>query len=268
MKNWFGSLSKTLRCILILAPLIAGGALLLLGVWLDRNIALIIIAVIAFAVFLFFLILNGGVEAQTKREEAAKKHEKAVSDLPQGVPVKTAEQMYEYTVAHGFGKGIVGWGKKHFKVLEKSLTLDEEAIICFVAMSDSADARAGFHAYAITNKRLLFAHKTVCGESVKSVNLENLNDVTYRTDLYHGYLEFDTLKERVSIRFPDKEEVMRLYTLVNEYFSEFKKKTNQPLAATNSLSSADELRKYKQLFDDGIITQEEYEEKKQQLLKK
>ena len=33
------------------------------------------------------------------------------------------------------------------------------------------------------------------------------------------------------------------------------------------LSNADEIRKYKQLYDDGIITQQEFESKKQELFK-
>jgi hypothetical protein len=37
-------------------------------------------------------------------------------------------------------------------------------------------------------------------------------------------------------------------------------------AVVNSVSPADELRKYKQLLDDGIITQSEFDEKKKQLL--
>ena len=35
----------------------------------------------------------------------------------------------------------------------------------------------------------------------------------------------------------------------------------------NNISEADELRKYKALLDDGIITQEDFEKKKKQLLK-
>lgn len=35
----------------------------------------------------------------------------------------------------------------------------------------------------------------------------------------------------------------------------------------NNISEEDELRKYKALFDDGIITQDEFEKKKKQLLK-
>ena len=42
------------------------------------------------------------------------------------------------------------------------------------------------------------------------------------------------------------------------------KQTTQSLV--NAVSPADELRKYKQLMDDGIITQEEFNEKKKQLL--
>ena len=36
--------------------------------------------------------------------------------------------------------------------------------------------------------------------------------------------------------------------------------------SVNSISSADELRKYKELLDTGIITQDEFEKKKKQIL--
>jgi hypothetical protein len=39
-----------------------------------------------------------------------------------------------------------------------------------------------------------------------------------------------------------------------------------PQAVVNTLSAADELRKFKQLLDDGIINQAEFDEKKKQLL--
>lgn len=49
-------------------------------------------------------------------------------------------------------------------------------------------------------------------------------------------------------------------------FEEFKNNSicNPPI--TNELSAADEIRKFKQLLDDGIITQEEFDSKKKQLL--
>ena len=39
-----------------------------------------------------------------------------------------------------------------------------------------------------------------------------------------------------------------------------------PEAAVQQVSSADEIRKYKELMDEGIITEAEFEAKKQQLL--
>ena len=36
--------------------------------------------------------------------------------------------------------------------------------------------------------------------------------------------------------------------------------------SNNSTSNADELKKYKELFDGGVITQEEFDAKKKQLL--
>ena len=44
-------------------------------------------------------------------------------------------------------------------------------------------------------------------------------------------------------------------------------KSNPCQNNTSASSSADELRKYKELLDDGIITQEEFDKKKEQLLK-
>lgn len=41
---------------------------------------------------------------------------------------------------------------------------------------------------------------------------------------------------------------------------------NKDYSSTATLSTADELRKYKELLDDGIITPEEFEKKKQELL--
>jgi len=266
MKNWFKSLNKTAKILLVLVPLLIGGGFLLLGVLFD-YIVLYILAVIFLAAFFFFLAMNGTVESEQKREKQEAKRQKTLEQLPENVPMKTAAQMYEYTVSHGYGSGILGWEKKHFEVLENSLTPDEAALICFVALRES-DSASGFYAFAITNKRLLYAQKqTISGESVKSVNLDNLNDIFYQTKLYHGYLEFDTLKECVTVCFPDKEDARRLYAVINDYFSEFKKKEKSSDSVVTPFSAADELRKFKQLLDDGIITQEEYDAKKKQLLK-
>ncbi len=49
---------------------------------------------------------------------------------------------------------------------------------------------------------------------------------------------------------------------IKEYIEKMQSSTN----SINQFSSADELIKYKQLLDDGVITQEEFNSKKKQLL--
>ncbi len=56
-----------------------------------------------------------------------------------------------------------------------------------------------------------------------------------------------------------------LKILSAEEFEEEKKKANAP-AQNTTISSADELKKFKELFDSGIITQEEFDAKKKELL--
>ena len=52
--------------------------------------------------------------------------------------------------------------------------------------------------------------------------------------------------------------------LSEEEFKTLQTKNNAP--ASTTLSSADELKKYKELFDMGVISQEEFDAKKKQLL--
>lgn len=46
----------------------------------------------------------------------------------------------------------------------------------------------------------------------------------------------------------------------------FKRDTEVPAILTAQISPADELKKYKELLDSGVISEEEFEEKKAQLL--
>lgn len=57
-----------------------------------------------------------------------------------------------------------------------------------------------------------------------------------------------------------------VYNHIRTLIEENKKNMSTIINQFQSFSSADELRKFKQLLDDGIITQEEFDEKKKQLL--
>lgn len=182
--------------------------------------------------------------------------------------MRTAEEMYNYCLENDFGKGMLGWGQKSFKVVEKQLLPDEDAKICFIGLHNyvSMSQHDGNFAYAITNKRLILGQKRVLGENVKIIELNNLNDITKSTGMLSGDIIFDTYKEKFVVNFTDVT-ANKLYPKLQAFWEEFKLNKITPQNSTNSTDVATELRKYKQLLDDNIITQEEFEAKKKQLLK-
>jgi len=57
----------------------------------------------------------------------------------------------------------------------------------------------------------------------------------------------------------------KCYSIIMEQFNKAKSAVNSPITVQAS-TSADELAKFKKLLDDGVITQDEFEVKKKQLL--
>lgn len=67
------------------------------------------------------------------------------------------------------------------------------------------------------------------------------------------------------------ENCKEIYNVINALINENRNEKSPPATQINDVkipnsNIADEIRKYKQLFDDGIITKEEFEAKKKQLL--
>ena len=181
--------------------------------------------------------------------------------------MRTAQEMYDYSLKNDFGEGIGKWGLRSFTVIERLLQPGEEALICFIGLHDyrGATSNKGNYAYAITNKRLLLAQKKLIGEVSQIINLENLNDITSKIGAVWGFITFDTLKERFTACFASSQ-AKKLAPVLTAFFSEFQQKHESSSAEISLASPADELRKFKQLLDEGIINQEEFEAKKKQIL--
>ena len=69
----------------------------------------------------------------------------------------------------------------------------------------------------------------------------------------------------ISLGYVKNEDAEEAYNYIMKRFREFKEEKNKQ-HENSSISSADELKKYKELLDTGIITQEEFDAKKKQLL--
>ena len=186
------------------------------------------------------------------------------NDAKGGIDVKTAKKMYKYCLKNGFGEGYNRkWGLKHFLVVEKNLQKDEDVYMTFIGIHNykSITEHDGNFAYAITNKRILMGQKKIFGEDSKTVLLKMLNDVNSSTGFAMGTITFDTIKEEFNV-WVNKEQADNILAEIQRILFELK----DAEGTTTEASGVDEIRKYKALLDDGIISENDFEKKKKELL--
>lgn len=177
--------------------------------------------------------------------------------------MKTAKEMYNFTVKNGFGKSNTdSWTLKHFSVIEKQLSPGEDVILCFMGLHNyiSLTKHDNNYAYAITNKRIIMAQKKLVGEIVQTVLLDNINDITYKKGLAIGVITIDSIKEKFNVALQNTNS-NKLYNLIHELILKLKKGNTS--SSSNDYGQLEELKRLK---DKGIITQREFELKKKQIL--
>lgn len=189
-------------------------------------------------------------------------------------PMITGKGMYEFALKNGFCKGFklfTGYYiKKHFDVLAKNLVEDEIPIITFMGLHDKKINKGlgkGQYAYALTNKRFIYGQKGLFGETFEYLKVENIDNVSFKKGWL--YREFDIVTYRQLVCFcvlHNRDQLLN--KMLQEEFHKLKEKQNnlKNSISVDSVSNADEIRKYKRLLDDGIITQEEFDNKKKELL--
>jgi hypothetical protein len=179
--------------------------------------------------------------------------------------MRTAKEMFDYCMAQKLGSGFSsGNNLRHFEVIDSKLQPDEDVLFVFIGLHNykSISKHDNNFAYAISNKRILMGQKKVIGEVFQSIALDQINDVTFSTGLALGIITVDTIKEKFNVAL-DKGQASNINDRIHELLFSLKEQTREPAPAS---SGADELRKYKSLLDDGIISKEEFDKKKAQIL--
>lgn len=120
-------------------------------------------------------------------------------------------------------------------------------------------------AYAVTNKRLIFAQQRLVGNVIKSINMDKLNDVGKKRGALLGIISFDTLSEAFNVAV-DKYTIDRIADAINQIIYLDKNHTNDHITQSKTSSSLEELKQLANLHDQGILTDEEFSAKKKQLL--
>lgn len=188
--------------------------------------------------------------------------------------VRTAEEMYNYCTEKGYGKGVTrGWGLKHFQVIKDNLRQDEEVYMTFIGLKDyiSMTKHDNNYAYAITDKRIMFGQKKLIGENFKSVVFDRINDISSSTGMLMGVVTIDTLGETFNVGVDKKtadnisKEAHRIIFDMRSNKLDSSGMTTEEKTSLN-LDPVAEIRRYKQLLDDGIISEDEFDKKKNELL--
>lgn len=207
-------------------------------------------------------------------KEILDKHEQERRERSEHIklnPMKTSEGMYEYCLENNFGRGFTrSSALKHFSIIEKALMDNEEVKVIFIGLHNyiSMTKHDGYFAYAITNKRFIIAQKKLIGEVFQTISLDNINDITLSTGILSGSITVDTIKEVFNVDV-GKSSARNINTKIHEVLDSMKSISNfsdNQENSNNHISSADEIMKYKELLDNNIITDEEFEAKKKQLL--
>lgn len=178
--------------------------------------------------------------------------------------MKTAEEMMQFCIDNNTGYYSFKY-LNHFKVIEECLQADEYALLCFegaqlvdLAYNSIKDRR---YSFALTNKRLFMGQRSKMGDDLQIAWYKDLNDM----ELMNDSLLVDAAKSWPCIQVVT-EGVPCLQERLPGIMGEIKRQNASRRKGLQAASAADEIRKFKGLLDDGIITEEEYQRKKEQLL--
>lgn len=181
--------------------------------------------------------------------------------------MKTAKEMRNFAGKYSItGNRLTGVVLENcpFGEIEKALKTDEEVLFCIGALIERA--------VAFTNNRLIIAETRMIskGQSggIKFFSYDNINSVSYELRITGASLKVNTIGDEDLQYFnlyKDKitSAISEIDTIINEYRNN---KNGQNIQVLQQSSPADEIKKYKELLDSGILTQEEFEIKKKQLL--
>lgn len=181
--------------------------------------------------------------------------------------MRTCDEIANYITQNSYYDKYNDFSGSISKIIE-TLKADEDVVFAAGTRSITNEAvvmcRKG-SVVAITNQRLIYAGRSAAMFStnifVKSVSLEYVSDILYNKK--SGGISIDCRNEYV-IFWTDKEKVVEVFNRVSSAIDNVKNAKNAPASA--GVSTADELKKFKELLDVGAITQTEFDAKKKQLL--
>lgn len=185
--------------------------------------------------------------------------------------MKTAKEIYDEGVKSGYiGKDIKEKvSLANFQIITELLEADENILIGFngfLSEGGKGKKMGDPYSFAVTNKRLLMGMKIAFSRDSQTLLWDNIDHISFARHKPYtnfGCITIETIKKpyQISLSLKPAEAVSQK---LNEVFMEIK--SSNKASETAAADSADELLKFKKLADMGVITPEEFEAKKKQLL--
>lgn len=113
--------------------------------------------------------------------------------------------------------------------------------------------------FIATDKRIVFYGKKMLGYDLEFFPLSNISSIEVSKGLMGHTISFFASGNKVNMKWINVGEVQKFINYVKESVGK-KRET------AAHIDSTEELRKYKSLLDEGIITEEEFDAKKKQIL--
>lgn len=186
--------------------------------------------------------------------------------------MRTAKEIYDDGVRNGYiGKEIKEKGSlANLQIIVDSLEPNEDVLMGFngILNQTSMTKNEGIFSFAVTNKRLLMGMKMAFSKDFQTVlwdNVDHLSFAKHKPYTNFGCITLETLAKPYNISMTLKPAEV-VSSKLQSLLMEIKEKAKQPTMVVNSGSAADEILKFKELLDMGVITQEEFDTKKSQLL--
>ena len=153
------------------------------------------------------------------------------------------------------------WGtKKEVKELPNIIQDDE-----VITYATSGLLNGNTWLIVSTNKRVIFLDKgLIFGLNQIEIPLGKINSIGHKKGLILGEIEIWDGASKMNITHVSKDTLIPFVNAVNKAREELNTPFSQII--TQQVSSADEILKFKSLLDQGIITLEEFNKKKKELL--
>lgn len=192
-------------------------------------------------------------------------------EQPERMPIRTVQDMMMAASKYQH-IGLVQIHELAFAEVLKLLRPDEEVLCAFTGSSAARGNNSilSFVSVVLTPDRLLIGGQITglvhVSYTAQSFNVENINAVSQTWSMIGGDLIIDTLGDDIRIGETSREIVNRIIVDLEAALHIIRQNKKAAMGVVQQLSPADELKKYKELLDMGVLTQEEFDAKKRQLL--